>query len=105
MGQVEHTVEIWIDRLAPSGKVDEDGLFPAITLISLESGDPVADGLGTIGRTTLDNLSVEGRKLTVVQTDGDLRGHDRSISLDVNRLVCTRVPISVDPAAEPVGDT
>jgi len=79
MRQIEHTVEIWIDRLAPSGKVNEDGLFPAITLISLEAGDPVPDGLGAVSSTAVGDLGIEGRELAVVQTDGDLCGHHRSL--------------------------
>jgi len=88
MRQVEHTVEIWIDRLAPPGKVDEDGIFPAVTLISLKAGDPVAYGLGAVGSTAVGDLSIEGRELAVVETDGDLCGHARSLPRDVNRLVC-----------------
>ncbi len=79
MGQVEHSLQIRVDRLAPSGKVEENGLLTAIALVSLEAGNSVADSLGTIGRTALDDLSVKGRELAVVETDGDLRGHGCSV--------------------------
>ncbi|PZS05126.1 MAG: hypothetical protein DLM56_04130 [Pseudonocardiales bacterium] len=79
MREVEHTVEIRVNRLTSSSEVEESGLLAAITLISLEAGDPVPDCLGTVGRTPLDDLSVEGGELAVVETDGDLRGHHRSV--------------------------
>ncbi len=90
MGQVERTVEIRVDRIAPSSKVDENSLLAAITLISLEAGDPVADGLGTIGRTAFSDLSVEGRELAIVEPDGDLCGHAPKRTHAVNHLVCAR---------------
>jgi hypothetical protein len=47
--------------------------------------------LGTVGRTALDDLSVEGREFAVVEADGDLRAHHGSISHRVNQLVCAIV--------------
>jgi hypothetical protein len=79
MRQVKHAVEIRVDRLAAAGQVDESGLLAAITLISLEAGDPVADGLGSVRRAALGDLSVESREFAVVEADGDLRGHLTSI--------------------------
>jgi hypothetical protein len=91
MRKVEHAGEIRVDGLTAPSEVDEDGLLAAISLLSLESGDPVSDGLRTVGRTALQDLSVEGRKLAVVETDRDLRGHHCSLPGIVNRLVCAIV--------------
>lgn len=79
MRQIEHAVEIRIDRLTAPGKLDESGLLASVTLISLKAGDPVTDGLGTACGTTLADLGIERRELTVVETDGNLSGHAASI--------------------------
>jgi hypothetical protein len=91
MRKVEHAVEIRVHGLAAPGKLDQRGLLAAISLLSLKSGDPVPHCLGTVGRTALDNLSVEGREFAVVEADGDLRAHHGSISHRVNQLVCAIV--------------
>jgi hypothetical protein len=79
MRQVEHTGEIRVDQLAAPSKIEENGLLTPIALISLEAGDPAPDGLRSVGRTTFHDLSVQGREFTLVEADGDLRGHERSI--------------------------
>ena len=43
MRRVKYAVEIRIDRLAAPGQLDERGFLTAITLISLEARDPVAE--------------------------------------------------------------
>jgi len=57
-------------------------------LISLEAGDPVADGLGTVGGAALGDLGVEGREFAIVETDSDLGCHGSNVSHRVNHLVC-----------------
>lgn len=81
MRAVEHAVEIGVDGLTASGKFDESGLLAAIALVSLEAGDAVPDSLRTVGGTALEDFSVEGRELAVIEADGDLRGHRRSLSV------------------------
>lgn len=89
-GQVKHSVEIGVDRLTPSGQVDQDGLFLAVALISLETGNHVADSRGAIGRTTRSNLRIESGKVAVVKTNDDLLAHDRSLFRGVIQTVMHR---------------
>ncbi len=75
MWRVQHAVEVRIDRFATSRKVREDRLFASITLVTLEAGDPVAHGFGSVGGAPLSDFRVEGRQVLVIETDSDLNAH------------------------------
>ncbi len=81
MWQIKHTVEIGVDRLTAPGEVNENGLLTAVTLISLKTGNAMADCLGTVGCTALDNLGVENSEFAFIETDSNLRGHLPNVPL------------------------
>lgn len=81
MWQIEHAGEVWIDGLATSGQVGESGLFASVTLLSLKLSDRVTDCVGAVCGAPLGDLGVERDEFTVVEADGDLRGHLPSIAL------------------------
>ncbi len=73
MGQVGD-VQVGIDGLAPPGELDENGFVGAVSLLSLETGDPAPESFGAIGGSPLRNLGIERSQLALVEPDGDLGG-------------------------------
>jgi len=61
MRQVEHRVEVGIDKLAASGELRERGVFVSVAPVALEPGDPAPNRVRTIGGASFRNLSVESR--------------------------------------------
>lgn len=78
MRQIGQAVEVRIDRFTAPGKVNQRRLVAAVALLALESGDATADRLGTVRRTALHDLGVEGRKFAGIEANGYLRRQVRS---------------------------
>lgn len=49
MRSIEQAVEVRVDSLTATSKVNQDGLLTSVALISLQSGDGSPGGLGAIG--------------------------------------------------------
>ena len=91
MGQVEDAIQVGVDDFAPTDEFDQCGFLGAIALVTLQTGDAPADGLGSVGGSSLGDLGVEGREFLVLKANGDLSSHDVERTQSVNQLVCISV--------------